>query len=89
MLNSTSKIIRDYIVENFLLGQDDGLTPTQSLLAGGILDSTGVVELTMFLEKEFGIQVSDEDLVPENMDSITAIAAFVERCRGRALRDSA
>ncbi|MGZ8197708.1 MAG: acyl carrier protein, partial [Burkholderiales bacterium] len=50
-----------------------------SLLDAGIIDSTGVMELVSFLEQEFGIQVDDQDLVPENLDSISALAAFVTR----------
>jgi len=70
--------IRAYIADNFLLGDDDDLTSTQSLLESGVVDSTGVMELVMFLEQTFSVQVNDEELVPENLDTITNIAAFVE-----------
>jgi acyl carrier protein len=71
--------IRDYIVDNFLLGQDNGLKDTDSLLESGVVDSTGVLEVVGFLEKTFQIEVKDEDLVPENLDTIQSIASFVER----------
>lgn len=71
--------IRAYIVENFLLGQDDGLDNTESLLERGVVDSTGVMELAMFVEGAFNIKVNDEDFIPDNFDSIQKIAAFVER----------
>ena len=71
--------IRAYIVENFLLGQNDGFGDEDSLLAGGIVDSTGVLEVVGFLEKTFSIQLSEEDLVPENLDTIQNMTAFVER----------
>jgi acyl carrier protein len=71
--------IRDYIVDNFLLGQDNGLKDTDSLLESGVVDSTGVLEVVGFLEKTFQIEVKDEDLIPENLDSIQGLAKFVER----------
>lgn len=71
--------IRNYIVEQFLFGNDQGLTPSLSLLESGMIDSTGVLELVMFLEESFGIKVRDEDLVPENLDSIDRIDRFVSR----------
>lgn len=71
--------IRAYIVENFLLGEDDGFDNSQSLLESGVVDSTGVLELVMFLENTFKIEVNDEDLVPENLDTIRDMGNFVER----------
>ncbi len=71
--------IRGFIVENFLLSDGDSLTVTQSLLDSGVVDSTGVMELVMFLEDTFGIQVADDDLVPEKLDTIAAIAEFVDQ----------
>ena len=73
--------IHSYIVENFLLGDDSGLEMSQSLLESGVVDSTGVMELVMFLEQTFGIEVGDEDLVPENLDTIENMASFVQRKR--------
>jgi len=70
--------IRAYVVENFLFGDDDGtLEPETSLLEMGIVDSTGVLELVMYLETEFGIRMADEEIVPENLDSIRAIARYI------------
>ncbi len=69
--------IRAYIVENFLLGDEKGLSVSESLLDSGVVHSTGVIELIEFLEETFKIKVSDEELVPENLDTITAIAAYV------------
>ena len=71
--------IRDYIRENFLFGSNEKIDDHDSLLERGIIDSTGAMELVSFLETEFRVEVSDEDLVPENLDSVTAIAAFVTR----------
>ena len=71
--------IRDFIRQNFLFGADEPIGETDSLLDRGIIDSTGAMELVSFLETEFSIEVSDRDLVPENLDSIGAITAFVTR----------
>jgi acyl carrier protein len=71
--------LRQYLRTNFIFGSDDRVADGDSLLDAGIIDSTGVMELVSFLEQEFGIQVDDQDLVPENLDSIDALAAFVTR----------
>ena len=71
--------IRGFVDENFLFGQsDDQLANDDSFLENGIIDSTGVMELVMFLENRFSIQVDDDELVPTNLDSINRLVAFVE-----------
>lgn len=70
--------LRDFIVETFLFGEGgDELGDEDSLLERGIIDSTGVLEVTAFLEEDFGVKVGDEDLVPDNFDSIARLTAFV------------
>ena len=71
--------IRTYIVENFLLGDAGDLDEARSLSEAGVVDSTGVMELVLFVEEAFNIKVNDEDFIPDNFDSIQRIAAFVER----------
>ena len=71
--------VRAFVVESFLFGNDGGLTDTQSLLDAGVIDSTGVLELVSFLERTYRIRINDEDLVPENLDSIASIAEFLQR----------
>ena len=71
--------VRTFIVENFLYGEDEGLARDDSLLEKGIVDSTGILQLVTYIESEFGIKVADEELVPENLDSISNIVAFLER----------
>ena len=71
--------VRGYLVDNFLFGDDGGLTSSQSLLASGVIDSTGVMELVMFLQKTFEIEIADQDLVPDNLDTIENISRFVNR----------
>jgi len=76
----TKQKIREFIVETFLFGADDGeLQDGDSLLESGIVDSTGVLELVGFLEEEFEIEVKDEELVPKNLDSIDNLAAFIAK----------
>lgn len=78
--------IRAYILEN-LMFSDDGsvLANDASLLEQGVIDSTGVLELAMFLETQFGISVRAEDLLPQNFDSVNSMAGFVQRATaGRA-----
>ena len=69
--------IRAFIIENFLFGNDEGLNDDSSFLDEGIIDSTGILELVSFLEEEFSITVDDDDLIPENLDSINNVAAYL------------
>ncbi len=79
-MSTTVDAIRTFIFENFLFdGDDDGLQNDESFLDKGIIDSTGVLELVEWLEDEFGIPVEDEELIPENLDSVNQLAAFIAR----------
>ena len=70
----------DFIVDNFLFGNsDDAPAPESSFLESGLIDSTGVLELVFFIEETWGFKVADEELIPENLDSVSQIAAFVTR----------
>jgi acyl carrier protein len=71
--------VRNFIVDNFLFGAAEGLTDQISFLDEGIIDSTGVLELVEFLEKTFHFTVEDEELIPDNLDSIDNIEAFVQK----------
>lgn len=71
--------IRTFIVEDFLFGKDAGLDDNASFLENGVIDSTGILELVSFLEEEFSISVEDEELIPENLDSVNNVVAYVER----------
>ena len=78
MSDNKSKI-RAFIIENFLFGNDDGLKDDTSFLEEGIIDSTGVLELVTFLEEDFDITIDDEELIPENLDSINNVTTYLER----------
>lgn len=69
--------VRAFVVDNFLFGNANGLADDTSFLEAGILDSTGVMEVVAFLEREFGIKIEDDELTPENLDSIDNIGAFI------------
>jgi acyl carrier protein len=86
----TAAAVRAYIVDNFLLGDDAGLDDDVSLLDSGIVDSIGVVDIIAYLEESFEIDVGDDELLRDNLDSISRLARFVERKRteGAAPRDS-
>ena len=71
--------IRKHLVDFFLFGQDNGLTNDESLLEKGIIDSTGVLELVSYLEKTFEIKIENDELLPENLDSIDAIVGFIQQ----------
>lgn len=70
--------IKTFIIDNFLFGNDVGLQDDTSFLEEGIIDSTGVLELITFLEEEFDISVNDEELIPENLDSLNNLSAFLQ-----------
>lgn len=70
--------IRAFIVTTFLSGRTDKLREDGSLL-GDIIDSSGVITLVMYLQDRFGITVQDEEVVPDNLDSISHLVAFVGR----------
>jgi len=73
-------LIRGFIVENFLMGEDDGeLDNDGSLLEQGIIDSTGVLEVVAFVEETFNFEVDDSDVVPENFDTVNCLASYVRR----------
>lgn len=70
-------IVRNFIIENFLFDDDGSLKDDTSFLDEGIIDSTGILELVEFLDEEFSITIEDEELVPENLDSINNVSKFV------------
>ena len=79
------KEIRAFLADVFFLGEDPGaLAGDKSLIESGKLDSTGVLELVGFLEEEYAISIADEELVPENLDTVNNIVRFVDGKRAAA-----
>ena len=69
---------RAFIVNNFLLGVDtNNLSDSDSFLEKGIIDSTGVMELVSFIEGTFNFRVEDEELIPDNLDSISKLVSYI------------
>ena len=79
--------IRNFLEENFLFGQSDALKDSDSFLDGGILDSTGVLELIAFLGRTYGITVEDEEVTPDNLDSIDKVSAYLHRKLKKTVAD--
>lgn len=77
MLKTT---LRNYILDNFLFTDDQSeLDDDDSFMDREIIDSTGILEVIEFLEETCNIKIEDEDMVPDNLDSVNKIIAFVER----------
>ncbi len=74
--------IKCFIIDNFMMGRNpEELGDSDSLLDKGIIDSTGILELVGFLEDKFQVQVLDEELVPENLDSVNSLVNYIEKKR--------
>jgi acyl carrier protein len=80
-----SERVRRFIVENYFMASDFTFADGDSFLAHGIIDSTGILELVGFLQETYGITMEDEELIPQNLDSVSAVSAYV----GRKLNGSA
>jgi len=75
-------VLKEFIVQNFLFGDRGApLTLDDSFSERGIVDSTGILELVAFVEESFGVSVGDEEIVPENFDSIARLSQFIDRKR--------
>ncbi len=80
---STKDKVRNYILENYLFTNDaSALSDGDSFLDKGIIDSTGILEVIYFLEEEFGVSVDDEEMIPENLDSVDNIVVFIGKKQG-------
>lgn len=79
-MSDTKAKVRAYIVENFIMGGNaDHLKNSDSFMETHVVDSTGFLELVTFLEETYGFAVLDEEMVPENLDSLDNIDAYVRR----------
>jgi acyl carrier protein len=85
MTDTIKDSIRAFIIDSFLFGDtSQAIADDMSLIDNNLVDSTGVLELVFFLESNFGISVKDTEVVPENLDSIGAMATFIESKRKAA-----
>jgi len=75
----TQKKIRNFVIENLLLGEEENdFSDNQSFLESGLIDSTGILEVIAFLEEEYEITIEDEEMIPDNLDSVDNIVAFLQ-----------
>ena len=86
-MNALAESLRQFIDATFLFGVNTDYADDASLMDNSIIDSTGVLELIAHLESNHGISIADEDLVPENLDSISGLVAFIDA--KRAVREPA
>jgi acyl carrier protein len=81
---SRAKVIREFVVSTFLFGDAGSLQDDTSFMNGGIIDSTGILELVAFLETTYKISVDPGDLIPDNLDSVDKLTQFLARKLGEA-----
>jgi acyl carrier protein len=79
--------VKEFVIDNYLYGDDSRLKEDTSFLAHGIIDSTGVVELVSFLQETFNISVADDEMIPENLDSLKHIEQFLKRKLNGTVQD--
>jgi acyl carrier protein len=83
-LSPTETAIRQFLIEDVFYDRDlSSLGPDDSLLAKGLLDSMAILKTVTFCEEQFGITISDQDVLPDHFESVRTIAKLVERVRGK------
>jgi acyl carrier protein len=75
--------LREFIATNFLFSEEFALGDADSFLHTGIVDSTGVLQIILFLEERYKITLSDDEIVADNLDSIQRLKVFIDRKLGR------
>ena len=78
MLNYINTVQR-FVIDNFLFGDGQDLNANTSFMGEGIIDSTGILELIMFLEETYEISIEDNEMVPDNLDSLQKISLFLDK----------
>ena len=82
---STRAQVKQFILNNFMFSDDETkLSDGESLMESGAVDSTGIMELIAFLEETFNVMVQDEEMIPENLDSVDNLVAYLDRKRPAA-----
>ena len=76
----TESKVRDFVLKNYLFTtEQSALKSEDSFMKSGIMDSTGILEMIMFLHDEFGVDVMDDEMIPENLDSVQNVVAFLRK----------
>jgi acyl carrier protein len=82
-IDEVTRKVRTFVLDNFLMGAGrDALGDSDSLIDRRVLDSTAFIELVTYIELEFGVRVEDHEMIPENLDSLSNIAAYIRRKQG-------
>ncbi len=77
------KTLREFIVDTFLIAdEDEEIGDSDSFMQTGLIDSTGILEVTNFVELEYAITIEDDEMIPDNLDSIDNLVKFVTRKAG-------
>ncbi len=77
-MSDIQKQVREFIVESFMMGQDESeLSNGESFLESGLIDSTGILEIVTYLEESFEVEVADEEMIPQNLDSVDNLVAYI------------
>ena len=82
--DAVAQRVRQFIAENFFVSDLSSLADDASLITGGVVDSTGLLEVIAFLESEYGISIVDQEMIPDNLETVGRISAFVGRKRRSA-----
>ena len=85
-MNDIRTQIKKFIIDNFMFGNSNEIKDDTSFLGEGIIDSTGVLELVTFIEETFGLKVDDEELIPENLDSVANIVGYLQKKGVRSVK---
>jgi acyl carrier protein len=81
-MGTIEEVIRSYIAENILFSNDGyPFADDLSFLEQGVIDSMNVMEIVMFVEEQFDVHVKDEDIIPQNFDSVQSLASFIRRAQ--------
>jgi len=80
-----AKEIREFLISNLLSGNAGTLDDDKLLVESGLIDSTGMLELVMFLERTYGIRVEPEELLPENLGSVKCLVEFLRKKGAKAV----
>ncbi len=76
----SEQTIKNFIIDNFIIDDNpDQLENDQSFLESGIIDSTGILELVSFIEEHYNIKIEDEELIPDNLDSVNNVVIFINK----------
>lgn len=70
--------IRQFVVKHFPIARKNGLKSSDKWLETGMIDSLGILDMVHFLEEEFSVVISDDELQPENFESLEAVVTFVQ-----------